>query len=64
VTTITISGIHDITVDAYRETVYINIKTSRGDETTRLEQERDDAELLFERLGEALNKIPAQPEKE
>jgi stress-induced morphogen len=55
--TIRIDGIHDIDVDICGDTAAIDIKTERGQETTRIEMHRMDAELLSERLTGALNKV-------
>ncbi len=51
-----IEDIHDITIDISIHEVEIDIKDVRGS-TARIEMSRDDAELLAERLTEALRKI-------
>ena len=53
-TTIGIENAKDISVDVSRYEVKIDFN---GEGTTRLETSRNDAELLHERLGEALRKI-------
>jgi hypothetical protein len=55
-TTIGIEDVHDITIDVSRTEVKIDVRARNGG-YTRFEMSMDDAELLYERLGEALRKI-------
>lgn len=54
--TYTIDDVHDITIDITVHTTTVDIKDIRGS-TARIELSRDDAELLVERLHEALSKV-------
>ena len=55
-TTFVIEDVHDITIDITVHTTTVDIKDIRGS-TARIELSRDDAELLVERLHEALSKV-------